>query len=80
MIAGVDEVGYGALVGDVVAAAVILPAEHGIKGIKDSKKLTAAKREELFIEICAKALAWHIASATHIEIDQVNVLNVNLIL
>jgi Ribonuclease HII len=37
MLAGVDEVGYGALVGDVVAAAVILPAQHGIVGIKDSK-------------------------------------------
>jgi ribonuclease HII len=75
MIAGVDEVGYGALVGDVVAAAVILPAEHGIKGIKDSKQLTALKREELFEKICAKAVAWHIAAATHIEIDQINILN-----
>lgn len=75
MIAGVDEVGYGALVGDVVAAAVILPAKHGIKGIKDSKQLTALKREELFEQICAKAVAWHIAAATHLEIDQVNILN-----
>lgn len=74
MIAGVDEVGYGALVGDVVAAAVILPAAHGIVGIKDSKQLTAAKREELFTEITAKAIAWHIAAATHLEIDQMNIL------
>lgn len=75
LIAGVDEVGYGALVGDVVVAAVILPPEHGIVGIKDSKKLTPIKREELFELICAKAVAWNIASASHAEIDQLNILH-----
>lgn len=75
LIAGVDEVGYGALVGDVVVAAVILPPEHGIVGIKDSKKLTPIKREELFELICAKAIAWNIASASHAEIDQLNILH-----
>lgn len=79
LIAGVDEVGYGALVGDVVAAAVILPPRHGITGIKDSKQLTALKREELFEKICAKAIAWHIGMATHAEIDQVNILNATLL-
>lgn len=79
LIAGVDEVGYGALVGDLVAAAVILPPRHRIKGIKDSKQLTPLKREELFDKICAKAIAWNIAIATHAEIDQLNVLNANLL-
>jgi ribonuclease HII len=79
LIAGVDEVGYGALVGDVVAAAVILPPEHGIKGIKDSKQLTATKREDLFEKICAKAVAWHIAAATHLEIDKLNILHAALL-
>lgn len=79
LIAGVDEVGYGALVGDVVAAAVILPPKHGIVGIKDSKQLTALKREELFDAICAKAIAWNIAAATHAEIDQLNILNAALL-
>ena len=74
MIAGVDEVGYGALVGDVVAAAVILPVKHNIVGIKDSKQLTASKREELYAKICEKAIAWSIAAATHLEIDQMNIL------
>lgn len=79
LIAGVDEVGYGALVGDVVAAAVILPVNHGIKGIKDSKQLTAVQRDKLYDQICAKALAWHVASASHAEIDQINILNAALL-
>lgn len=79
VIAGVDEVGYGALVGDVVAAAVILPPRHGIKGIADSKKLTALKRENLFEQICKKAIAWHIGSASHAEIDQLNIMNAALL-
>lgn len=79
VIAGVDEVGYGALVGDVVAAAVILPPRHRIKGIKDSKKLTALMREDLFEQICNKAVAWHIASASHAEIDQLNIMHAALL-
>lgn len=79
LIAGVDEVGYGALVGDLVVAAVILPAKHGIKGIKDSKQLTPLQREDLFVQICAKAIAWSIASASHAEIDQINILNANML-
>ena len=75
MLAGVDEVGYGALVGDVVAAAVILPEKHGIIGIKDSKKLTANKRESLSAQICEKAIAWNIGVASHLEIDQLNILH-----
>lgn len=79
LIAGVDEVGYGALVGDVVAAAVILPPNHGIKGIKDSKKLTQLQREKLYTQIIAKAVAWHVASASHAEIDQINILQAALL-
>lgn len=79
LIAGVDEVGYGALVGDIVVAAVILPLKHGIIGIKDSKQLTPKQREELYKQICAKAVAWSIASASHIEIDQINILNANML-
>lgn len=79
LIAGVDEVGYGALVGDIVAAAVILPDKHKIKGIKDSKQLTASVREELYIQITTNAIAWSIASANHLEIDAINILNANLL-
>ncbi len=79
LIAGVDEAGRGPLVGDVVAAAVILPKNHNIVGIKDSKKLTAEKREELFDQICSTAIAWFIASASHTEIDQINILQATLL-
>lgn len=79
LIAGVDEAGRGPLVGDVVAAAVILPERHGIQGITDSKKLTEKSREELFEKICNKAIAWHIATATHLEIDRLNILRASLL-
>lgn len=79
LIAGVDEVGYGALVGDVVTAAVILPPRHRIQGIKDSKQLTALKREELFEKICAKSTAWSIGIATHAEVDQLNIFHATLL-
>ena len=73
-VAGVDEAGRGPLVGSVVAAAVILDPNNPIEGLNDSKKLTEKKREKLFIEIKEKALAWSIAEATHIEIDEMNIL------
>jgi len=79
LIAGVDEAGRGPLVGDVVAAAVILPDNHGIIGINDSKKLTEKKREYLFDLICEKAIAWHIAAASHLEIDNINILQASLL-
>ncbi len=79
LIAGVDEAGRGPLVGNVVAAAVILPVDHGITGIKDSKKLTEKKRELLFEQICAKAITWHIAIATPQEIDQLNILQATML-
>lgn len=78
-IAGVDEAGRGPLIGSVVAAAVILDPTCPIIGLNDSKKLSAKKREQLFIEIQEKALAWSIAEATHIEIDELNILQATLL-
>lgn len=78
-IAGVDEAGRGPLIGSVVAAAVILDPENPIQGLNDSKKLTAKKREALFLEIREKALAWSIAEATHTEIDRINILQATML-
>ena len=55
LLAGVDEVGRGPLAGDVVAAAVILPANHSIQGLADSKALSAHQREALYKEITEQA-------------------------
>lgn len=78
-IAGVDEVGRGPLVGNVVAAAVILPVDHGIEGLRDSKKLSEKKRESLFQEIIEKSTAYAIAYATPQEIDDINILQASLL-
>lgn len=77
--AGVDEVGRGPLAGDVVAAAVILDRSAPIEGLADSKKLTEKKREQLFVEIQSKALAYCIARATVAEIDRLNILQASLL-
>ncbi|AWC92739.1 TPA: ribonuclease HII [Morganella morganii subsp. morganii] len=74
LIAGVDEVGRGPLVGAVVTAAVILDPQNPIEGLADSKKLTEKKRERLFTEIQEKALYWSIGRAEAAEIDQINIL------
>lgn len=79
LIAGVDEAGRGPLAGPVVAAAVILDDLHRIKGLADSKKLTALRRERLFDEIRAKALACCIAEASVEEIDRINILQATLL-
>lgn len=71
---GVDEAGRGPLAGDVYAAAVILKPGIIIEGLNDSKKLSEKKREQLFNEICAKAEAYCIASASVEEIDRLNIL------
>ncbi|MCL2627559.1 MAG: ribonuclease HII [Oscillospiraceae bacterium] len=75
IICGVDEAGRGSLVGAVFAAAVILPNDTPIKGIDDSKKLSAETRQRLYDEIINIALAYSIASADNNEIDEVNILN-----
>ena len=74
-ICGVDEAGRGPLAGPVYAAAVILPHGIDIPYLNDSKKLTAKRRDILYDEIIAKALAYGIASASHTEIDEINILN-----
>ena len=77
-IAGVDEVGRGCLAGPVVAAAVILDPNRPIKGLRDSKKLSAKKRDELVEEIKEKALAWSVAAMGPEVIDKINILQATL--
>jgi ribonuclease HII len=77
--AGVDEAGRGPLAGPVVAAAVVLDDKLPIKGLADSKTLTAARREQLYDEIRAKALCFSIAQASVEEIDQLNILQATLL-
>ncbi len=78
-LAGVDEVGRGPLAGDVVAAAVILDPERPIEGLRDSKKLSEARREALALEIRERALAWSVARATVAEIDEINILEASML-
>lgn len=79
LLAGVDEVGRGPLVGAVVTAAVILDPEHPIDGLADSKKLSEKRREALFVEIKEKALAWCVAEASVSEIDEINILHATML-
>ncbi|MGD9832181.1 MAG: ribonuclease HII [Piscinibacter sp.] len=79
LVAGVDEAGRGPLAGPVVAAAVILDDLQPIRGLADSKALTARRREALFDEIRAKALCCCIAEASAEEIDQLNILQATLL-
>lgn len=72
-VAGVDEVGRGALFGPVFAAAVILSAERPIRGLKDSKQLIKDRREVLAERIRERAVAWAVAAADAFEIDRVNI-------
>jgi ribonuclease HII len=79
LIAGVDEAGRGPLAGPVVAAAVILNVRRPLRGLRDSKLLTAAARERLAIDIRAGALAWSVALADVGEIDDLNILQATLL-
>jgi ribonuclease HII len=79
LIAGVDEAGRGPLAGPVVAAAVILDPARPIAGLRDSKALSAARREQLAGAIRARALAWAVAHANVAEIDALNVLQATLV-
>ncbi len=72
-IAGVDEAGCGPLAGPVVAAAVILPRGLAVRGVDDSKKLSAQVRESLAREIRGKALALGVGAASAVEIDRLNI-------
>lgn len=77
--AGVDEAGRGPLAGPVVAAAVILDELQPIKGLADSKQLTALQRARLYDEIRAKALCCSVAEATVEEIDTLNILQATML-
>ncbi|MGS5086781.1 ribonuclease HII [Hydrogenophaga sp. A37] len=79
LVAGVDEAGRGPLAGPVVAAAVILNDKAPIKGLADSKQLTARRREQLYDEIRAKALCCSVALASVEEIDQLNILQATML-
>lgn len=76
--AGVDEAGRGCLAGPVVAAAVILPADHCLPGLTDSKKLSAASRDRLAPAIKAQASAWALGVVWPGEIDRINILRAAL--
>ena len=79
VICGVDEAGRGPLAGPVFAAAVILDPARPITGVRDSKKLTEAKRDELALEIKTHALAWSIAQCSEQEIDELNILQASML-
>ncbi|WP_462146972.1 ribonuclease HII [Pseudoalteromonas gelatinilytica] len=78
-IAGVDEVGRGPLVGDVVTAAVILDPNNPIAGLADSKKLSDKKRQLLAAEIKEKALCYAIGRCSPTEIDELNILHATML-
>jgi ribonuclease HII len=79
LVAGVDEAGRGPLAGPVVAAAVILDDLQPIRGLADSKALTALRRERLHDEIRARALCCSVAQASVEEIDRLNILQATLL-
>lgn len=79
VICGVDEAGRGPLAGPVFAAAVILDPTKPIAGLRDSKKLTEARRDALAIEIKTNALAWSIAECSEAEIDTLNILQATML-
>jgi len=79
IICGVDEAGRGPLAGPVYAAAVILDRERPIPGLRDSKKLNEAKRDELAPLIREHAIAWAVAKASEEEIDRLNILQASLL-
>ncbi|MDV7105046.1 ribonuclease HII [Vibrio sp. TH_r3] len=79
LFAGVDEVGRGPLVGDVVTAAVILDPNKPISGLTDSKKLSEKKRLALFPEIQKKAISWSIGRCSPKEIDKLNILHATML-
>ncbi|MFZ6674124.1 ribonuclease HII [Undibacterium sp. Xuan67W] len=79
VICGVDEAGRGPLAGPVMAAAVILDPLHPIAGLRDSKKLSEQKRDQLAIEIKQHALAWAIAECSEEEIDRLNILQATML-
>jgi len=78
-LAGCDEVGRGPLVGDVVAAAVILDPAKVISGLADSKKLSEKKRDFLYQQIMDNALCVSVGRASPAEIDDINILHASML-
>ena len=76
---GIDEAGRGPLAGPVMAAAVILDPHQPIIGLADSKKLSEAKRESLFVQIIKQSLAYGIGRADVAEIDKLNILQATML-
>ena len=79
MICGLDEAGRGPLAGPVCAAAVALPPDFPLSLLGDSKKLSAARREAARAAIMERALGWGIGWASHVEIDEINILRASLL-
>ena len=79
LVAGADEAGRGPLAGPVVAAAVVLPPDAIFQGLDDSKKLSPAKREELFPKIQTQAIAYGVAVVNPEVIDEINILQAALL-
>lgn len=79
-IAGVDEAGRGPLAGPVVVAAVVLrPGRTPINGLADSKQLNAARREQLYLRIVERAVAWHVVAIEVAEIDRINIYQATML-
>jgi ribonuclease HII len=78
LVAGVDEAGRGPLAGPVFVAAVILAPHNSIAGLDDSKRLSEQRREQLFVEIQQRALAWSIVQVGVADIDRMNILQATL--
>lgn len=78
-ICGVDEAGRGPIAGPVFAAAVILDPDRPVDGLRDSKKLSEKRRDELSCEIRERALAWAIAQCSVEEIDTLNILQASML-
>ena len=79
LIAGVDEAGRGCLAGPVVAAAVVFLKNQTIQGLRDSKSLSAKKREQLFQIIKSESQEHSIGLANHLEVDQYNILKATML-
>ena len=79
LIAGVDEAGRGCLAGPVIAAAVVLFKNQTIEGLRDSKRLSANKREQLFQIIKDESQEYSIGLANHLEVDQYNILKATML-
>lgn len=77
LICGIDEAGKGAWAGPIVAACAVLPISVRLKGLRDSKLLTAPKREELYVKICSQALAWSVGIVSNEVIDTVGIIKSN---